>query len=75
MVWVAISKDKKRFALEPSGRTFVPCSFNYDHYAKGRKQAKEVCNGQALTVSVGYRVRTEFLFSAPRITRRLIHLD
>jgi hypothetical protein len=36
MPWVAVAKDKKGFALEPSGRPFVPWGFNYDHDAKGR---------------------------------------
>lgn len=34
--WVAVSKDKKGFVLEPSGRRFVPWGFNYDHDNKGR---------------------------------------
>jgi hypothetical protein len=36
MPFVAVSKDKKGFALGPSGRPFVPWGFNYDHDAKGR---------------------------------------
>jgi hypothetical protein len=36
MPWVAVSKDKKGFALVPSGRPFVPWGFNYDHDEKGR---------------------------------------
>src|SRR6266542_3064367 len=36
MSWVAVSKDKKGFALAPSGRPFVPWGFNYDHDDKGR---------------------------------------
>jgi hypothetical protein len=36
MPWVQISKDKKGFVLEPSGRPFVPWGFNYDHDDKGR---------------------------------------
>ncbi len=36
MPWVAVSKDKKGFVLEPSGRPFVPWGFNYDHDDKGR---------------------------------------
>jgi hypothetical protein len=36
MPWVAVSKGKKGFVLEPSGRPFVPWGFNYDHDAKGR---------------------------------------
>jgi len=36
MPWVAISKDKKGFILDPSGRPFVPWGFNYDHDDKGR---------------------------------------
>jgi hypothetical protein len=33
---VAVSKDKKGFVLDPSGRPFVPWGFNYDHDDKGR---------------------------------------
>lgn len=33
---VAVSKDKKSFVLEPSGRPFVPWGFNYDHDDQGR---------------------------------------
>ena len=33
---VAVSKDKKGFILDPSGRPFVPWGFNYDHDDKGR---------------------------------------
>jgi hypothetical protein len=36
MPWVAISKDKKGFVLEPSARPFVSWGFNYDHDDKGR---------------------------------------
>jgi len=36
MPWVAVAKDKKGFALEPSKRPFVPWGFNYDHDAEGR---------------------------------------
>ncbi|HXG12627.1 MAG TPA: cellulase family glycosylhydrolase [Gemmataceae bacterium] len=36
MPWVAVSKDKKGFVLEPSGRPFVPWGFNYDRDDKGR---------------------------------------
>jgi hypothetical protein len=36
MPWVAVSKDKKGFVLEPSGRPFVPWRFNYDHDEQGR---------------------------------------
>jgi hypothetical protein len=36
MSWLQVAKDKKRFALEPSGRAFVPWGFNYDHDDKGR---------------------------------------
>ena len=36
MLWVAVSKDKKGFVLDPSGRPFVPWGFNYDHDDKGR---------------------------------------
>jgi Cellulase (glycosyl hydrolase family 5) len=36
MPWVAISKDKKSFVLDPSGRHFVPWGFNYDHDDNGR---------------------------------------
>jgi hypothetical protein len=34
--WVQVSKDKKGFVLDPSGRPFVPWGFNYDHDEKGR---------------------------------------
>jgi hypothetical protein len=36
MRFVAVSKDKKGFVLDPSGRPFVPWGFNYDHDDKGR---------------------------------------
>jgi len=36
MPWIAVSKDKKQFVLDPSGRLFVPWGFNYDHDAEGR---------------------------------------
>jgi hypothetical protein len=36
MPWIAVAKDKKGFALDPSGRPFVPWGFNYDHDEKGR---------------------------------------
>jgi hypothetical protein len=36
MPWVRVSRDKKGFVLEPSGRSFVPWGFNYDHDDKGR---------------------------------------
>lgn len=36
MPWVRISKDKKGFVLEPSGRRFVPWGFNYDRDDAGR---------------------------------------
>jgi hypothetical protein len=36
MSWVAVSKDQKGFVLDPSGRSFVPWGFNYDHDDKGR---------------------------------------
>jgi hypothetical protein len=36
MPWVVLSRDKKRFVLEPSGRPFVPWGFNYDHDDRGR---------------------------------------
>lgn len=36
MPWVAVSKDKKGFVLEPSGKKFTPWGFNYDHDDKGR---------------------------------------
>src|SRR5262249_47772263 len=36
MPWIAVSKDKKGFVLEPSGKRFVPWGFNYDHDEKGR---------------------------------------
>jgi hypothetical protein len=36
MPWVQVSKEKKAFVLEPSGRPFVPWGFNYDHDDRGR---------------------------------------
>jgi hypothetical protein len=36
MPWVAVSKDKTGFCMEPSGRPFVPWGFNYDHDREGR---------------------------------------
>jgi hypothetical protein len=33
---VQVSRDKKAFVLEPSGRPFVPWGFNYDHDTQGR---------------------------------------
>lgn len=36
MPWVRVSQDGRRFVLEPSGRTFVPWGFNYDHDDGGR---------------------------------------
>ena len=36
MPWITVSKDQKGFALDPSGRPFVPWGFNYDHDDKGR---------------------------------------
>jgi hypothetical protein len=36
MPWVAVSRDKKGFVFDPSGRPFVPWGFNYDHDDKGR---------------------------------------
>ena len=36
MPWVAVSRDRKGFILDPSGRPFVPWGFNYDHDDKGR---------------------------------------
>lgn len=36
MPWVAVSKDKKGFVLEPSGKPFTPWGFNYDHDTEGR---------------------------------------
>jgi hypothetical protein len=36
MPWIAVSRDKKGFVLEPSQRPFVPWGFNYDHDQKGR---------------------------------------
>jgi hypothetical protein len=36
MPFVAVSKDKKGFVLDPSGRPFIPWGFNYDHDDKGR---------------------------------------
>ncbi len=34
--WVAVSKDKKGFVLDPSGTPFVPWGFNYDRDSDGR---------------------------------------
>jgi len=36
MPWIVVSKDKKAFALERSGKRFTPWGFNYDHDAQGR---------------------------------------
>ncbi len=36
MSWVVVSRDQKGFALEPSGKRFVPWGLNYDHDEKGR---------------------------------------
>lgn len=36
MDWVRIADDGKGFALDPSGRPFVPWGFNYDHDEAGR---------------------------------------
>jgi acetyl esterase/lipase len=36
MRWLAVSRDKKGFVLNPSGCPFVPWGFNYDHDARGR---------------------------------------
>jgi hypothetical protein len=36
MPWVQVSRDKKGFVLDPSGRPFVPWGFNYDRDDKGR---------------------------------------
>jgi aryl-phospho-beta-D-glucosidase BglC (GH1 family) len=36
MPWVGVSKDKKGFVLDPSGKPFIPWGFNYDHDADGR---------------------------------------
>lgn len=36
MPWIVVSKDKKAFVLEPSGKRFTPWGFNYDHDADGR---------------------------------------
>jgi hypothetical protein len=36
MSWVAVSKDRKGFVLEPSGKRFTPWGFNYDHDENGR---------------------------------------
>ncbi len=36
MPLVQVSKDKRGFALDPSGRPFVPWGFNYDHDSQGR---------------------------------------
>jgi hypothetical protein len=36
MPWIAVSKNKEGFVLDPSGRPFVPWGFNYDHDDNGR---------------------------------------
>lgn len=36
MPWVEVSKDKTGFVPQPSGKSFVPWGFNYDHDEKGR---------------------------------------
>src|SRR5262245_58665387 len=36
MTWIAVSKVKKGFVLDPSGRPFLPWGFNYVHDDKGR---------------------------------------
>ena len=36
MPFVAVSKDKRGFVLDPSGRPFVPWGLNYDHDDRGR---------------------------------------
>src|SRR4051812_30541216 len=36
MPWVQVAKDKKTFALDPSGKPFTPWGFNYDHDTQGR---------------------------------------
>ena len=34
--WIRVTDDGKSFVLEPSGQTFVPWGFNYDHDRRGR---------------------------------------
>lgn len=34
--WVRVAPDGAGFVLEPSGRQFTPCGFNYDHDEQGR---------------------------------------
>jgi hypothetical protein len=36
MPWVQVSRDRKTFTLEPSGKKFTPWGFNYDHDDQGR---------------------------------------
>jgi hypothetical protein len=36
MPWIVVSKDKKGFVLESSGKVFTPWGFNHDHDEKGR---------------------------------------
>jgi hypothetical protein len=36
MPWVKVAKDKKSFALDPSGKRFTPWGFNYDRDSDGR---------------------------------------
>ncbi len=35
MDWVKVSKEKRSFVLDPSGRSFTPWGFNYDHDDQG----------------------------------------
>ncbi|MCC7084669.1 MAG: cellulase family glycosylhydrolase [Pirellulales bacterium] len=36
MPWIAVSADRRGFATLPSGKSFVPYGFNYDHDEAGR---------------------------------------
>ena len=36
MSWIVVSKDKKAFVVETSGKPFTPWGFNYDHDQEGR---------------------------------------
>lgn len=36
MPWVQVSRDKRTFVLDPSGKTFTPWGVNYDHDNDGR---------------------------------------
>jgi hypothetical protein len=54
MPWIAVAKDKKGFAFDPSGRPFVPWGLNYDHDDKGRL-IEEYWDGEWPTVEAHFR--------------------